>query len=44
MTLYDLADDLKHGTKVNFTLQHFADRLDIYNSEQFTYKIVKVEL
>lgn len=44
MTLYDIADDLKHKTHTNFTLQHFAERLNIYNGEQFNYKIVKVDL
>lgn len=44
MTLYDIADDLKHKTKVNFTLQHFSERLNIYNSEGFNYKIFNTEL
>jgi superfamily II DNA or RNA helicase len=44
MTLYDIADDLKHRSRLNFTLEHFTERLNIYNSEQFTYKLVKVEL
>jgi len=44
MILYDLADDLKSGTNINFTLQHFASRLDIYNTENFEYKIYNTEL
>lgn len=44
MTLYDLADDLKSGTHTNFTLQHFTERLNIYNDEGFDYKIFNTEL
>jgi superfamily II DNA or RNA helicase len=44
MTLFDIADDLKHKTKVNFTLQHFSERLNIYNSESFDYRIYNTEL
>lgn len=44
MILYDLADDLKSGTHANFTLQHFTERLNIYNDEGFEYKIFNTEL
>jgi superfamily II DNA or RNA helicase len=44
MTLYDIADDLKSGSQLNFTLQHFTERLNIYNSEGFEYKIFNTEL
>jgi superfamily II DNA or RNA helicase len=44
MTLYDIADDLKHKTHINFTLQHFTERLNIYNSEGFEYKIFNTEI
>lgn len=44
MTLYDIADDLKVGTHTNFTLQHFTERLNIYNGEGFEYKIFNTEL
>jgi len=44
MTLYDIADDLKIGTHTNFTLQHFTERLNIYNNEGFEYKIFSTEL
>jgi len=44
MVLYDIADDLKSGTSVNFTLQHFTERLNIYNNEGFDYKIFNMEL
>lgn len=44
MTLYDIADDLKTGSHTNFTLQHFSERLNIYSSEGFTFKIFNTEL
>lgn len=43
-TLYDIADDLSIGKWVNFTLSHFKERLKIYVSESFQYKIYKVKL
>jgi superfamily II DNA or RNA helicase len=44
MTLYDIADDLKVGSHTNFTLQHFSERLNIYSSEGFTFKVFNTEL
>jgi len=44
VTVYDIADDLKYKTRMNFTLQHFAERLNIYNSENFEYKIHNTEI
>ena len=43
-TLYDIADDITYKDKVNYTLQHFKDRISIYNSEDFNYEIHNVEL
>ena len=43
-TLYDIADDLHWGKRNNFTLLHSAERVKIYNKEQFNYKIAQVEL
>jgi superfamily II DNA or RNA helicase len=43
-TLYDIADDLSYGEKENYTLQHFRERINIYNSEDFEYEIHNVEL
>lgn len=42
--VYDLSDDLKYKNKLNFTLQHFAERLEIYNSENFEYRIYNTEI
>jgi len=43
-TLYDLADDISHNGKENYTLQHFKQRINIYNEEDFEYEIHNVEL
>ncbi len=43
-TLYDIADDLTYREKKNFTLQHFAERINIYNEEGFDYQIYNVSL
>lgn len=37
--LYDVADDLRHKTYVNFTLKHYEERVKIYNNERFPIKI-----
>jgi superfamily II DNA or RNA helicase len=42
--LYDIADDLRSGNYVNFTLKHFTERVKIYNEERFPYKIYKIGL
>lgn len=42
--LYDIADDLRTGKHVNFTLRHFMERVKIYNDERFSYKIYKIAL
>lgn len=40
--LYDIADDLTHKKKMNFTLKHLLERVKIYDNEQFKYKFYKV--
>jgi len=48
--LFDIADDLscwnKAGTQVqdNYSLQHFTERVNFYNAEQFNYKMYKIQL
>jgi len=43
--LFDVADDLNvTDTKVNFSLRHFYERLKIYKSQQFNYKVNRVKL
>lgn len=46
-TLIDIADDLVYKTKkgvekINTTMKHFIERLKIYQSEKFTYKIINL--
>jgi len=43
-TLFDIADNLKWRSKNNFTLDHFAERIKMYNEEKFDYKLYKVTL
>lgn len=43
-TLYDLADDLTWKSKRNHTLNHFVERIKIYSSESFDYKIYNIDL
>ena len=44
VTLFDLSDDLTYRGKRNYTLDHFTERLNIYNKEKFNYEISKVKL
>jgi len=43
-TLYDIADNLTYNEKENYTLAHFRERINTYNSEDFNYEIHNVEL
>ena len=43
-TLFDIADDLTHKSRKNFTLDHFVERMKIYNEEKFEYKIYSINL
>ena len=43
-TLYDIADDLTYKNNKNYTLQHFGERINIYNEEEFDYEIHNVNL
>ena len=42
--LYDIADDLTTGSRKNYTLHHFIERVKIYNSENFNYDIVTINI
>jgi superfamily II DNA or RNA helicase len=42
--VYDIADDLHWKSNKNYTLQHAAERIKIYNKEKFDYKIIEVDL
>ena len=43
-TLFDIADDLSWQSKKNYTLEHFIERMKIYNEERFNVKIYTVKL
>ena len=43
-TLYDIADDLSSGKRNNYTLNHFLERINIYNSEHFEYEIHRIKI
>ena len=42
--LYDIADDLTTGSKKNYTLNHFIERVKIYVQEQFNYEIISINI
>lgn len=42
--LYDIADDISSGSRKNYTLNHFIERIKIYVSEQFNYDIISINL
>ena len=42
--LIDIADDLSWKSKPNHTLKHAMERMKIYTSESFDYKIIEVKL
>jgi len=42
--LYDIGDDLTWKNKKNYTLMHMVERIKIYNEEDFSYKLVKVDI
>jgi len=43
-TLYDIVDDLQYKNHKNFAIQHFMERVKIYNDEGFEFKIYNVSL
>lgn len=43
-TLYDIADDITHNSKRNYTLNHLVERIKIYNEENFDYEIISINL
>lgn len=42
--LYDVADDISWKSYKNTSLRHFAERVQMYNQEQFNYKIFNINL
>ena len=43
-TLFDISDDLRWKSKVNYTLKHFSERIKTYSEEEFDYKIYNIKL
>ena len=43
-TVFDIVDDLKHGSRENFALRHASERFKFYVDESFDFKISKIEL
>lgn len=44
MTLFDIADDLTHNKKKNYTLNHLIERVKMYSSEEFPYELHNIKL
>ena len=42
--LYDIADDLHWKSYKNHTLKHFESRLKIYESEEFEYNSILINI
>ena len=42
--LYDISDDLTIGSRKNYTLNHFIERVKIYVQEQFNYEIISINI
>jgi len=43
-TLFDISDDMSHGSYKNYSLKHFFERIRIYNEQRFDYKIHKIKI
>ena len=44
VVLYDIADDLSWKKNLNYTLNHFSERINIYSKENFNYEIHSVRI
>ena len=42
--LYDISDDCTKNSRRNYTLNHFIERIKIYNEENFNYEIITIKL
>ena len=42
--LYDISDDCTKNSRRNYTLNHFIERIKIYNEENFNYEIITIQL
>lgn len=44
VTVYDIADDLKHKKFRNYTLRHMDERISIYTNEKFNFDVTSIRL
>ena len=45
LKVFDISDDLtSKSSRLNFTLRHFHERLNIYNEQGFNYKVDRIKL
>ena len=42
--LFDIDDDTTYNSRKNYTLNHFIERVKIYNQEQFNYDISTINI
>ena len=42
--LFDIADNMQYGTKINYTLQHFKERIKQYNEQEFKYSMFTIQI
>jgi superfamily II DNA or RNA helicase len=42
--LYDISDDCTYNSRKNYTLNHFIERIKLYNEEQFNYEIITINI
>ena len=44
LKVFDISDDLSIDSKLNFTLRHFRERINIYKEQEFQFKIDRIKL
>ena len=44
LLVFDISDDISWKGRRNFTLNHFLERLNIYNEQQFNYETSRIKL
>ena len=44
LRLFDISDDVSTSDRINFTLRHFKERLNIYKEQNFKFKIDRIKL
>mgnify|MGYP003704864511 CR=1 FL=1 len=42
--LYDISDDISRKNRLNYTLRHLKERIEVYNEENFDYEIIPVNI